>query len=62
MTRGRSDPLSDSLSHGVELAALRGQVAMVEAKSPAVRAARDQLAAEVERLRVDDQRLRARVN
>jgi hypothetical protein len=38
MTRGRSDPLSDSLSDGVELAALRGQVALVEAKLPAVRA------------------------
>jgi regulator of replication initiation timing len=57
MTLGRSDSLSD----GVELPALRGLVARVEAELLAVRAARDQLAGEVERLRVDNQRLRARV-
>jgi hypothetical protein len=48
MTRGLSGPLSD----GVELAALRGRVAMVEAKLVAVRAARHRLAPEVEQLRV----------
>jgi transposase len=57
MTRGLSDAFSDR----VELAAPRGQVAMVEAELLAVRAACDQLAGEVERLRVDNQRLRARV-
>ena len=57
MTHGLSDARSDD----VELAGLRGRVAMVQAKLLAVRAAHDQLAGEVERLRVDNQRLRARV-
>jgi transposase len=46
----------------VELAALRGRVTMVEAELVTARATHDQLAAEVERLRVDNQRLRTRVD
>lgn len=46
----------------VELAALRGRVTMVEAEPVTARATHDQLAAEVERLRVDNQRLRTRVD
>jgi hypothetical protein len=56
MIGGLSDPLSD----GVDLAALRGRVAMVEAELVAAQATRDQFASETERLRVDKQRLRAR--
>jgi hypothetical protein len=46
----------------VELAALGGRVTMVEAELVTARATHDQLAAEVERLRVDNQRLRTRVD
>jgi hypothetical protein len=60
MTHRRSDAGSDGVE--LELAALRGRVAMVEAELVAARATRDQLAAEFERLRVDNQRLRARVD
>ena len=59
MTHGRSVARSDGAE--LELAALRGRVATVEAELVAARATRDQLAGEVERLRVDNQRLRARV-
>jgi len=52
MTPGAATPLSDPLSDGVELATLRGQVAMVKPTFWRVRAARDHLAAEVEQLRV----------
>lgn len=46
----------------VELAALCGRGTMVEAELVTARATRDQLAAEVERLRLDNQRLRTRVD
>jgi hypothetical protein len=59
VTHGRSVARSDGVE--LELAVLRGRVAMVEAELVAARATRDQLAAQVERLRVDNQRLRARV-
>jgi chromosome segregation ATPase len=59
VTHGPSEAGSDGVE--VELAALRGRVVMVEAELVAARATRDQLAAEFERLRVDNQRLRARV-
>jgi len=59
VTHGRSEARSDGVE--LELAALRGRVAMVEAELVAARATRDQFAAEFERLRVDNQRLRARV-
>jgi transposase len=59
VTHGRSDACGSGVE--VELAALGGRVAMLEAELVAARPTRDQLAAEVERLRVDNQRLRARV-
>ena len=59
MTHGPSVARSDGVE--LELAALRGRVAMVEAELVAARATRDQLTAEFERLRVDNQRLRSRV-
>jgi len=46
----------------LELAALGGRVTMVEAELVTAQATHDQLAAEVERLRVDNQRLRTRVD
>jgi hypothetical protein len=58
VTHGRSVARSDGVQ--LELAALRGRVA-VQAELVAARATRDQLAAEFERLRVDNQRLRPRV-
>jgi chromosome segregation ATPase len=59
VTHRRSGAGSDGVE--LELAALRGRVAMVEAELVAARATRDQLAGETERLRVDNQRLQARV-
>ena len=60
MTHLRSGACSSGVE--VELAALRGRVTMVEAELVTARATHDQLAAEVERLRVDNQRLRTRVD
>jgi transposase len=60
VTRLRSDPCGSGVE--VELAALRGRVTMVEAEIVTARATHDQLAAEVERLRMDNQRLRTRVD
>jgi hypothetical protein len=59
MTHRRSDARSDGVE--LELAALRGRVAMVEAELVALRAARDQLATEVERLSSENRRLQSRV-
>jgi len=53
--------VTSGLKDNAEVAVLRERVAMVEAQFRAVRAERDRLAGEVERLRVDNQRLQTRV-
>ena len=53
--------MTSALKDNAEVAVLRERVAMVEAQFRAVRAEHDRLVAEVERVRVDNQRLQTRV-